>query len=101
MLERATNSLLRDFDRRDVSGDQLFVELREVDFGFLAPAARGELHQCDRPDDEERPERQRPQHPGPVEFPRWRRDAIWHLCQTRDIRKAPGVFRVIQASTEG
>jgi len=96
-LECAADLLpLGDFHRRDVAGVQLFGELRIGDFSFFAPAARSELHQRDRPDDEERPERERPQHPGPVEFPRWRGNAIGHLRQTRDIRKVPEVFRVIE-----
>src|SRR6185503_10064833 len=42
----------------------------------------------------------RPQHPGPVEFPRWRGKAIGHLRQTRDIRKVPEVLRMIQAVSD-
>ncbi|OLC07636.1 MAG: hypothetical protein AUH41_10030 [Gemmatimonadetes bacterium 13_1_40CM_66_11] len=97
-LERAADLLpLGDFHRGDVAGVELFGELRVRNFGFFAAAARSELHQRDRPDDEERPERERPQHPGPVEFPRGRWYTIGHLRQTRDIRKVPEVFRVIEA----
>src|SRR5882762_2033507 len=71
--------------------------LRTLSFWALLIVGTIELHQRDRPDDEERPERERPQHPGPIEFPRWRGDTISHLCQTRYIGKVPEVFRVIEA----
>ena len=97
MLEGTAHFLpLGDLHRGDVAGVQLFHELAVVDLGFFAAAARGELHQRDRAHDEERPERERPQHPGPVEFPRGRGQSIGHLRQTRDIGKVPEVFRVIE-----
>jgi hypothetical protein len=67
-----------DLHRGNVALIQLLGELRVVgDLHGLLSAVGGEFHQRDGAHDQERPERQRPERPGPGELAR-RRDAVGH-----------------------
>src|SRR5205814_6833243 len=65
----------------------LFRSLRELrrvrQINRFLAAVRGELHEEDRPHDEQRPERQRSQGAGPGEFAR-RRDAVRHQVRSEE-----------------
>src|SRR5947199_137051 len=68
---------LGDLDRGDVALIELLGEFAVGDLHRLRASIRGELHEHHGPDDQERPERERPQGPGPAELAR-RWNAVGH-----------------------